>query len=54
MSADKYKQLMKDLKQANASDANKPINTDQWFEFSARCWGFGASSSCQAQVPWVP
>ena len=29
MSADKYKQLMKDLKQANASDANKPINTDQ-------------------------
>jgi hypothetical protein len=29
MSADKYKQLMNDLKQANASDANKPINTDQ-------------------------
>jgi len=29
MSADKYKQLMKDLKQANASDASKPINTDQ-------------------------
>ena len=29
MSGDKYKQLMKDLKQANATDASTPINTDQ-------------------------
>ena len=29
MSDDKYDQLMKDLKQANASDASMPINTDQ-------------------------
>ena len=29
MSGDKYKQLMKDLKQANATDASTTINTDQ-------------------------
>ena len=29
MSGDKYNQLMKDLKQANASDTSMPINTDQ-------------------------
>ena len=29
MSGDKYNQLMKDLKQANASNASTPINTDQ-------------------------
>ena len=29
MSDDKYDQLMKDLKQANASNASMPINTDQ-------------------------
>lgn len=29
MSGDKYIQLMKDLKQANASDDGRPINTDQ-------------------------